>query len=58
MNIDEQINFLTSRCVDFISTDALRKKLDYASKNNKPVCPKAVSFFASNFLDGLSSECV
>jgi len=37
MNIDEQINFLTSRCVDFISTDALRKKLDYASKNNKPL---------------------
>ena len=35
MNIDEQINFLTSRCVDFISTDELRKKLDYASKNNK-----------------------
>ena len=37
MNIDEQINFLKRRCVDFISTDALRKKLECASRENKPL---------------------
>lgn len=37
MNIDEQINFFKRRCVDFISTDALRKKLECASRENKPL---------------------
>lgn len=37
MNIDEQINFFKRRCVDFISTDALRKKLECARKENKPL---------------------
>ena len=37
MNIDEQINFFKHRCVDFISTDALRKKLECARKENKPL---------------------
>lgn len=35
MNIDEQINFITARSIDFISTDALKEKLQRAKKSGK-----------------------
>ena len=37
MNIDEQIKFLTNRCVDSISIEALGKKLELSDKKNKPL---------------------
>ena len=35
MNIDEQINFITAKSIDFISTDALKEKLQRAKKSGK-----------------------
>ena len=34
MTIDEQINYLTERSVDFFSQELLRKKLERAEKEN------------------------